>query len=66
MAIAIEQPRPDLAAFERYGRRNLQLRPNDANALAEFGGRLAVSAGKWEDGMRLVARAFDLNPAPPG
>lgn len=66
MAIAIEQPQPDLAAFERHGRRNLQLRPNDANALAEFGGRLAVNAGKWDEGMRLVARAFDLNPAPPG
>ena len=66
MIHAIEKPQPDLAAFERHGRRNLELRPNNPHALAEFGSRLAVTAGDWSDGMRFVARAFDLNPSPPG
>lgn len=66
MIHAIEKPQPDLAAFERHGRRNLELGPNNPHTLAEFGSRLAVTAGEWDDGMRFVARAFDLNPSPPG
>ncbi|MEZ5811623.1 MAG: hypothetical protein R3D45_09430 [Rhizobiaceae bacterium] len=65
MIWAIEKPDPDYAAFERYGRRNLELRPNSPHLLAEFGARLAVSTGKWNEGLELVARAFDLNPTPP-
>lgn len=65
MIWSIEKPEPDYAAFERYGRRDMELRPNNPDTLADFGGRLAVSAGKWNEGLALVARAVDLNPSPP-
>ncbi len=65
MAWSLNKPARDLAAFERYARKELELRPNNPDSLAEIGTRLAVNSGKWDEGLELVAQAFDLNPRPP-
>lgn len=65
MTLSIEKPEPDVAAFEKYGKQDLVLRPNNPFTLANFGTKLAINAGKWDEGLAYVARALELNPAPP-
>ena len=54
----------DLDGFRRHAERSLQLNPNDSDALADLGGKLAY-AGEWEQGLAMRRRAMALNPAHP-
>ncbi len=65
MTLAVAQPNPDHDAFQQYGARELEMRPNNAFTLANFGAKLALNAGNWKEGMLLHARALDLDHNPP-
>lgn len=56
----------DLDGFEEVGRQALGLSPNNPELLADFGGKLALFAAKWEPGLNYARRALSLNadPAP--
>jgi len=54
----------DLVGFVQEGEAALRLNPNNCNALAHYGLRLAFS-GEWDRGMPLVRKAFALNPVHP-
>lgn len=66
MTFAVARPEPDLREFREYGERELKMRPNSAYTLANFGGKLALNAGDWKQGMLLHARALELDKSPPG
>ncbi len=65
MTVAAARPDPDYDALRRYGERELEMRPNSAFTLANFGAKLALNAGDWKEGMLLHARARDLDRQPP-
>jgi adenylate cyclase len=66
MTLAIEQPQRDLAAFHKYGRQSLDLRPNDSFALANYGMKRAIYIGEWEQGLQQNRRARNLTLSPVG
>ncbi|MGK2924189.1 MAG: TIR domain-containing protein [Lysobacterales bacterium] len=55
----------DLSAARAAGRRALELNPRDTDAIA-FIGILTGYSGDWEQGLKLVNRAIELNPHGPG
>lgn len=61
--LVLEQPDEALAAFDRA----LQLRPDDAAALADYADVLAIKNGQRLEGepMRLIERALKLDPDNP-
>ncbi|MEM7508481.1 MAG: hypothetical protein AAF415_17250 [Pseudomonadota bacterium] len=65
MTLAVAHPVPDHEAFRRYGERELEMRPNNAFALANFGAKMALNAGDWKQGMLLHGRALELDVHPP-
>lgn len=54
----------DLDGFRQEGEAALRLNPNNSDALAHYGLRLAL-CGEWDEGLLLVKRAMTLNPAHP-
>ncbi|MEZ5863301.1 MAG: hypothetical protein R3D25_04235 [Geminicoccaceae bacterium] len=54
----------DMDGFRRHADLALELNPNDSDALADLGGKIAYS-GDWERGLAMRARAIELNPAHP-
>jgi adenylate cyclase len=66
MTLAIEQPQRDVAAFHKYGRQSLDLRPNDSFALANYGMKRAIYLGEWADGLEQNRRAHELTLSPVG
>ncbi len=54
----------DIDGFRRHADRALELNPNDSDALADLGGKIAYS-GDWVRGLALRQQAIDQNPAHP-
>jgi adenylate cyclase len=54
----------DLDGFQQSGETALRLNPNNSDALAHYGLRLALR-GDWDHGLLLVNKAMALNPAHP-
>jgi len=54
----------DIDGFRRHADRALELNPNDSDALADLGGKIAYS-GDWERGLALRQAAIERNPAHP-
>lgn len=54
----------DMKAAERHSHRALMLNPNDANAMATYGGTLAM-LGRHEEGLVHLREAMRLNPYHP-
>lgn len=54
----------DLDGFRQAGETALRLNPNDSDALAHYGLRLALS-GDWDEGLALTNKAMTLNPVHP-
>ncbi len=54
----------DIEGFRRHADRALELNPNDSDALADLGGKIAYS-GDWERGLALRQAAIERNPAHP-
>ncbi len=54
----------DVPSFQKIGRRAIEHSPNNPELLADFGGKLAIDVGDWEEGLRLVRHALRLNPSP--
>ncbi len=54
----------DLEGFRQAGEAALRLNPNNSDALAHYGLRLALS-GDWDRGLALVNKAMTLNPVHP-
>ena len=55
----------DLEEFSRIGHDAVRVNPNNPELLSDFGHRLAVNAGKWEEGIDFSKKALSLNPNPP-
>ncbi|BCW87338.1 hypothetical protein sos41_04670 [Alphaproteobacteria bacterium SO-S41] len=62
---AVDYYRGDMEGFKRAGAEALRLNPNNPDIAADYGAKLAI-AGSWDEGLPLVRRAMDLNPAHPG
>ena len=62
---AADYYRGDIEGFKRAGAEALKLNPNNPDIAADYGAKLAIS-GAWDEGLPLVRRAMDLNPAHPG
>ena len=62
---AADYYRGDMEGFKRAGAEALRLNPNNPDIAADYGAKLAI-AGSWDEGLPLVRRAMDLNPAHPG
>lgn len=54
----------DIDGFRRHADQALELNPNDSDALADLGGKIAYS-GNWERGLALRQQAIEHNPAHP-
>lgn len=54
----------DIEGFRLHADRALELNPNDSDALADLGGKIAYS-GDWERGLALRREAIERNPAHP-
>ncbi|MEM9105980.1 MAG: hypothetical protein AAGC96_10020 [Pseudomonadota bacterium] len=54
----------DLQGFRDSGEKALSLNPNNSDALAHYGLRLALS-GDWETGLPMLNKAMTLNPEYP-
>jgi TolB-like protein/Tfp pilus assembly protein PilF len=61
---SIHRYRGDIRSAERHYQRALTLNPNDANAVAAFGGLLAA-LGRAEEGIHRIREAMRLNPYHP-
>ncbi len=55
----------DLDGFRESGERALALNPNDPEIVHRYGLRVAFM-GEWEQGLPLLRKAMELNPAHPG
>ncbi len=64
--VAIHGARRDPVRLEASGERGLRAVPNYSDFLADYGFALAMSAGKWDRGLDLLAKACTLNPHYPG
>lgn len=62
---SIHHLRGDYAAGESFGRRALELNPNDPETLVQVGRWLAVR-GNFEEGIPLIERAIASSVNPPG
>lgn len=54
----------NLDGFRENGEKAVQLNPNNSDALAHYGIRLALS-GEWETGLPMLDKAMTLNPEYP-
>ena len=61
---AVHLYRGDFVSAERHYRRAIVLNPNDANAIASFGG-LLCSLGRHDEGIDHIREAMRLNPYHP-
>jgi TolB-like protein/Tfp pilus assembly protein PilF len=57
--------REDIEQFRRFGNKALELNSNSLDLAGDFGAKLAMS-GFWDEGLPMVRRVLERNPAPPG
>lgn len=55
----------NIAEFIRIGKKAIELNPNDPELLADFGNKLAIGVGVWEEGIHYSKKALRLNPSAP-
>jgi len=54
----------NISEFMRIGRDAIQLNPNDPELLSDFGKKMAIDVGLWEEGISKAKKALRLNPDP--
>ena len=65
MLSAVYLSRHDYSLAEDHGRKSYQMVPNDPRVLSGYG-EVLVRVDKTEEGLKLLHKAFDLDPVPQG
>lgn len=55
----------NIAEFKQIGREAIRVNPNNPELLSDFGNRMAINAGQWEEGLKYSKKALELIPNPP-